>query len=153
LDQLNISRISGIRYPALPDIRPDIWLGNLVSGRILDIKKARLSDRISGASLISTSVFFHQTTPPRPQILGLKPFCIWLRIYEKIRQRNRRFSEQWGHKRSLGNPIFFLGKLYVFFRKIFSLKQSLANMRSKGTAMSYWYSGVAISKSNIFANS
>jgi hypothetical protein len=37
LDKLTISRISG--YPALPDIRPDIRLGNLVSGRIPDIKK------------------------------------------------------------------------------------------------------------------
>jgi hypothetical protein len=34
LDQLNISRISGIR--------PDIRQGNLVSGRIPDIKKGRI---------------------------------------------------------------------------------------------------------------
>jgi hypothetical protein len=29
-------------YPALPDIRPDIRQGNLVSGRIPDIKKGRI---------------------------------------------------------------------------------------------------------------
>jgi hypothetical protein len=33
-------RISG--YPALPDIRPDIWQGNLVSGWIPDIEKGRI---------------------------------------------------------------------------------------------------------------
>jgi hypothetical protein len=37
-----------IRYLASPDIRQ----GNLVSGRIPDIKKAGLSGRISGASLL-----------------------------------------------------------------------------------------------------
>jgi hypothetical protein len=47
LDQLNISRISGIR----PYRKPDIRQGNLVSGRIPDIKKAGLFGRISGASL------------------------------------------------------------------------------------------------------
>jgi hypothetical protein len=44
LDQLNISQISvltGTGYPALPDIRQ----GNLVSGRIPDIKKDGLSGR------------------------------------------------------------------------------------------------------------
>jgi hypothetical protein len=29
-------------YPALPDIRPDIRQGNLVSGRIPDIKKGQI---------------------------------------------------------------------------------------------------------------
>jgi hypothetical protein len=60
LDQLNISRISGlipIRYPALPDIRQS----NLVSGWIPDIKKGRIirpDDRISGASLSQRKVPF-----------------------------------------------------------------------------------------------
>jgi hypothetical protein len=31
-----------IRYPALPDFRQDIWLPNLVSGWIPDMKKGRL---------------------------------------------------------------------------------------------------------------
>jgi hypothetical protein len=31
-----------IRYPALPDIRPDIRQGNLVPGRIPEIKKGRI---------------------------------------------------------------------------------------------------------------
>jgi hypothetical protein len=49
LDQLYISRISGIWPGWISGLAlPVIWLTNLVSGRIPDIKKAGLSGRISG---------------------------------------------------------------------------------------------------------
>jgi hypothetical protein len=57
--------------------------------------------------------FFHQTIPPGPLIHGLKPFCIWLRIREDIRLRNRQFLHQqcqwhrWCQKWSLYNPNIF----------------------------------------------
>jgi hypothetical protein len=38
--------------------------------------------------------FFHKSTPSRPQIHGLKPFWIWLRIREGNRLWKRRFSSQ-----------------------------------------------------------
>jgi hypothetical protein len=34
------------------------------------------------------SVFFHQSSPPKDLIQGLKPYCIWLRI----RRENRLYS-------------------------------------------------------------
>jgi hypothetical protein len=41
LDKLNIIQ-PDIRYSALPDIPPDIWQCNQVSGQISDIKKGRI---------------------------------------------------------------------------------------------------------------
>jgi hypothetical protein len=52
LDKLNIIQ-PDIRYSALPDIPPDIWQCNQVSGQISDIKKRAdyPAGRISDASL------------------------------------------------------------------------------------------------------
>jgi hypothetical protein len=47
-------------------------------------------------------VFFHQTTPPRPLIHGLKPFSIWISIRRENRLCNRR---------SLVNPHFLCVKV------------------------------------------
>jgi hypothetical protein len=63
-------------YPALPDIRQ----GNLVSGRIPDIKKAGYpAGRISGASL--SKIFFKIQIVPRSLLSWTRIQCTKLNLY------------------------------------------------------------------------
>jgi hypothetical protein len=46
----------------------------------------RPNDAAPCGSWLRNTGLFHQTIPPGPLIHGLKPFCIWVRIREVIRQ-------------------------------------------------------------------
>jgi hypothetical protein len=58
-----------------------------------------------------TSGFFHQTTPPRPMIHGLKPFSIWISIRREFDFVITDFLLRCDKKRSLVNPHFLCVKV------------------------------------------